>query len=60
MQYKTQYKMYEIVSPLPAAEAAGTGVGGPKRLFALTTCERHLIVYNGCCRDSATNLKQKN
>lgn len=27
-----------------AAEAAGAGVGGPKRVFARTTCDRHRIV----------------
>lgn len=38
------------------AAAAGAGVGG-LGLLARTTCDRHRIVYNGCCRDSATNLK---
>lgn len=33
---------------LAAADAAGAGVGGPRRVLARTTCDRHLIVYSGC------------
>lgn len=39
-----------------AAEAAGAGVGGPSRVLARTTCDRHRMEYSGCCRDNATNL----
>lgn len=45
-----------IATVAAAADAAGAGVGGPSLLLARTTCDRHRIVYSGCCRDKATNL----
>ncbi|KPI94977.1 hypothetical protein RR46_11981 [Papilio xuthus] len=46
----------EIRSVVAIAAAAGAGVGGPRRVFARTTCDLHRITYSGCCLDNATNL----